>query len=137
MFIPQSATQSFLEGALSRLSPEDLGARRRYSPVLSGEGSLHSTTVADAQEDELCYIALLRKQTNDADLLRTMLAGNRALYEVARNAGGTLYPFAALDMKPADWRQHYGSQLSALVHAKRRHDPDRVFAAAPDLAGGA
>jgi cytokinin dehydrogenase len=85
------------------------------------------------QEEYVSYIALLRAETNDRDVIARMLAGNRMLYEYARDAGGALYPFAAVEMTPADWRRHYGERLEGLIRAKRRYDPHGVFASAAAL----
>jgi hypothetical protein len=32
-----------------------------------------------------------------------------------------------------DWRRHYGARWHDLARAKRRHDPDAVFASGPQL----
>jgi FAD/FMN-containing dehydrogenase len=32
-----------------------------------------------------------------------------------------------------DWRRQYGAQWHAVEHAKRRYDPDAVFASGPNL----
>src|SRR5918996_6642747 len=45
----------------------------------------------------------------------------------------TLYPFAALELSPVDWQQHYGPIWPALARAKRRYDPDGVLASGPDV----
>lgn len=86
------------------------------------------------QEDQLvCYTALLRSPTSDPEALARTLAGNRTLYEENRRAGGTLYPFAAVELIRQDWRRHYGAQWHELAKAKRRYDPDAVFASGPKL----
>jgi cytokinin dehydrogenase len=83
------------------------------------------------RESSFMYIALIRSETNDADALARMLAGNRALYEQCREQGGTLYPFAAVAMTRGDWERHYGEHLQALRKAKHRYDPANVFASGP------
>jgi FAD/FMN-containing dehydrogenase len=76
---------------------------------------------------------MLRTPTTDPNPVARMLAGNRTLFERSRDLGGTLYPFAALELSSLDWRQHYGAAWPALAQAKRRYDPDGVFASGPDL----
>ena len=66
-------------------------------------------------------------------MLAQMLAVNRTLYELSRSAGGTLYPFAAVELTQEDWRRHYGAQWQDLAKAKRRYDPDAVLASGPRL----
>jgi Cytokinin dehydrogenase 1, FAD and cytokinin binding len=59
--------------------------------------------------------------------------------EIARStistaaAAGTLYPFAAIELTREDWRRHYGAQWHSIEQAKRRDDPDAVFASGPNL----
>lgn len=84
-------------------------------------------------EDHFCYAALLRNETTDPGVIAQMLSGNRALFEYNRGIGGTLYPFAALEMQSPDWRRHYGPQWRALVKAKHRHDPHQLLASGPNL----
>jgi cytokinin dehydrogenase len=83
-------------------------------------------------EQLVCYAALLRSPTSDPDALTRTLAGNRELYESNRS-GGTLYPFAAIELTREDWRRHYGAQWHTLEQAKGRYDPDAVFASEPNL----
>jgi hypothetical protein len=53
---------------------------------------------------------------------------NRRLYEAAKELGGTLGPFGYMPMSAADWRTHFGPRWEELTEAKRRYDPDGVFA---------
>jgi FAD/FMN-containing dehydrogenase len=71
--------------------------------------------------------------TSDRELVARGLAGNRVLYDLNRNGGGVLYPFAAIELTREDWRRHYGAQWRAIEQAKRRYDPDAVFASGPNL----
>jgi cytokinin dehydrogenase len=59
-----------------------------------------------------------------ADLAATegLVAGNRAVYEQVRAAGGTLYPVSALPMGAGDWRRHFGSAYGRLARARRTFD---------------
>jgi FAD/FMN-containing dehydrogenase len=82
------------------------------------------------------YLAILRTETNDTDAIARMLSGNRTLFEYNRSIGGTLYPFAAVEMTQSDWRRHYGPAWPALVNAKQRYDRAGVFASGPDLRWG-
>jgi hypothetical protein len=55
---------------------------------------------------------VLRTPTTDPSLVARMLAGNRSLFERNRDLGGTLYPFAALELSGQEWQQHYGTGLA-------------------------
>lgn len=131
--MPQSAATSFVEKALPRLTPDDLGGLQAMR-VFFWKRTAFTRPLFRLPEDLLvCYTALLRSPTTDSEALARTLAGNRTLYEHTRSAGGTLYPFAAVEMTQQDWRRHYGAHWHELVQAKHRHDPDNVFASGPDL----
>jgi cytokinin dehydrogenase len=75
---------------------------------------------------------VLHTPTTDPSLDARMLAGNRSLFERNRDLGGTLYPFAALELSGQEWQQHYGTCWPALARAKRRYDPAFVLASGPN-----
>jgi FAD/FMN-containing dehydrogenase len=131
--IPQSAAAKFIEDMLRRLTARDLGTAAALRVFFLNRAPFTRPLLRIPQEDAFDYVALLRTETDDSHALGRMLAGNRSLFESCRDAGGTLYPFAAVRMSADDWVQHYGPCLRALRHARRRYDPDRVFAAGWEL----
>jgi cytokinin dehydrogenase len=133
LLMPASATKSFLGKMLSRFTADDLGGVQGIRLFFWKRASFTRPLLRLPREQLVCYAALLRSPTNDPEALARTLAGNRELYEINRRAGGTVYPFAAVELTRQDWRRHYGAQWHALVRAKRRHDPDGVFASGPDL----
>lgn len=136
LMVPGAAAVSFLERSLPRLRADDLGGicgmriflwpRERFTRPLF--------RVPDA--DSVVYLAMLRAETDDVATLSQQLTGNRALFEANRALGGTLYPYAALELRRSDWQRHYGEAWRKLVRAKRRYDPDSVFVSGPNLFGG-
>lgn len=133
IFLPQSAAKSFIGAMLPRLTPQDLGTATAMRLFFLRAAPLGRPLVRLPQEETLNYLAVLRTETNDSDVLERMLSGNRTLLQGCRDIGGTLYPFAAVEMAQADWEQHYGPRFPALLDAKRRYDPQRVFASGPNL----
>ncbi|MCD9874581.1 hypothetical protein [Streptomyces guryensis] len=56
------------------------------------------------------------------DVVRLLVAANRAAYERARAVGGVLHPVGAQPMTPGDWRAQFGPAWDELVRAKARYD---------------
>jgi cytokinin dehydrogenase len=78
---------------------------------------------------------VLRAPTTNRAVIARLLEGNRALFESNRDIGGTHYLFGAVEMSRSDWQRHYDASWPALSAAKRRYDPDNVFASGPDVFG--
>ncbi|MEP7048755.1 MAG: FAD-binding protein [Pseudomonadota bacterium] len=57
-----------------------------------------------------------------------MLARNRALFEKARNLGGTRYSIGSVEFDKKDWIQQYGLNYFLLKALKERFDPDALLA---------
>jgi FAD/FMN-containing dehydrogenase len=124
----------FLDAALPRLHAGDLGAATALR-VFSWKRELFTRALFRVPDAEICvYVAMLRAEAAERHMVARMLAGNRALFEQNRALGGTLYPFSALELTRDDWREHYQKSWHALIAAKRRYDPDHVFASGPDVA---
>lgn len=133
LLMPQSQATSFIGKALPRLTAEDLGGVQGIRLFFWKRASFTRPLLRLPDEQLVCYAALLRSPTSDDESLARTLAGNRALYDLNRRGGGTLYPFAAIELTREDWRRHYGRQWHTIEHAKRRYDPDAVFASGPNL----
>jgi FAD/FMN-containing dehydrogenase len=62
-----------------------------------------------------------------------MLARNRALFEQARDLGGTRYPIGSLEFDRDDWEEHYGREWRDFKRAKRRYDPSNILSPGPGI----
>jgi cytokinin dehydrogenase len=133
LLMPQSAATEFVSKTLPRLTPEDLGGVQGIRMFFWKRTSFALPLFRLPDEPLTCYTALLRSPTSDPEMLARTVAGNRTLYEHNRANGGVLYPFAAVELTQEDWRRHYGAQWHELAKAKRRYDPDAVFASGPQL----
>jgi cytokinin dehydrogenase len=131
--IPGSTAASFLVAMLPRLTAEELGTVSGIRVFFWKRGPFGRPLFRLPDEETFLYMAVLRTPTTDPTLVARMLAGNRALFERNREAGGTLYPFSAVKVSAIEWQRHYGAAWSALSRAKRRYDPDHVLASGPDL----
>lgn len=56
-----------------------------------------------------------------------LMQANRKAYAACVAAGGVQYPSAALNMRPSDWRRHFGRVWTTFEALRRRYDPDRLF----------
>jgi cytokinin dehydrogenase len=124
---------SFIGTMLPRLTADDLGTASGIRVFFWKEGPFARPLFRLPREATFVYVAALRTPTTDPSLVARMLAGNRTLFERSRDLGGTLYPFAALELSGREWQQHYGAAWPALARAKRRYDPDLVLASGPNL----
>jgi cytokinin dehydrogenase len=131
--VPGSAAASFLGAIVPHLTAANLGTAAGLRAFFWKKGPFRRPLFRRPAEETAVYVALLRAPTTDRALVARMLAGNRTLFERNRELGGTLYPFSAVGLSGAEWQQHYGTAWPALIRAKRRHDPDGVFASGPDL----
>jgi cytokinin dehydrogenase len=144
-FNPQPWLFTFLRGSNAEqvageilrglLSGEDIGpfCRITYYPMLTGA---FRTRLVRLPEDHAVFpFNLVRiPATNEAAMAEQMLAGNRALYDRIRGAGGVLYPVSAFPMSSDDWREHFGSRWwPLLVEARRRYDPANLLTPGYDL----
>lgn len=131
--IPGSAATALIGDLLPRLTPDDLGTATVMQLFFWKRALFTRPLLRLPAEENFVGLAMLRTQTSDADVVARMLAGNRTLFKQNRSLGGTHYPFSALELSRRDWRLHFGSDWDALVRAKRRHDPDNIFASGPDI----
>jgi cytokinin dehydrogenase len=131
--IPGSAAASFIGEMLTRLTPEDLGTASAIRVSFWKRAPFARPLLRIPAEDTSVYVVIQRTETTDPDVIARMLRGNRTLFERNREIGGMLYPFSALELSPRDWERHYGPRWAALADAKRRYDPDQVFASGPNL----
>jgi FAD/FMN-containing dehydrogenase len=133
LYVPGSAASAFFDELLPRLTPTDLGTALTIRLFLWPRAPFTRPLFRLPAADTVVYMALLRTPTADPGVVDRMLSANRTLFELNRSLGGTHYPFSVLQLSPQDWERHYGPYWGQLVTAKRRHDPDNVFASGPDI----
>lgn len=124
-FLPASRTRDVVAATLAGLTVADTG----QGPVLLypfRTAPLRRPFVEVPAEPVAFLFSLLRTTVPPATVA-AQLAGNRALYERARDAGGKRYPIGAVELTPRDWVDHYGRDYPAVVAAKAAWDPGRVL----------
>lgn len=135
LFVPGSAASRFVAEALPRLNANDLGGAAALRLFHLKEERFNRPLLRIPREETFVYAALIRAEAKGRGEVSRVLAGNRTLFDRNRALGGTLYPFCAVELTAKDWRRHYGDALHGLTAAKRRYDPDHVFASGPDWLG--
>ncbi|HEV2782804.1 MAG TPA: FAD-binding protein [Actinophytocola sp.] len=127
LFLPGPATDALVAGALDGLTPADTGGGPiLLYPVPRARLTRPFVVVPDSAVVFLFAILRMVSPPDDA-VVQRLLRANRALYDRARAAGGTLYPVSALPMSPADWRAHLGAAYPRFARAKSRFDPRNVL----------
>jgi len=130
--LPASAATQFIESVLPRLNESDLGTYN-VAQIFSWRSSrFRQPLMRVPREQKLVGFALIRYAANASEV-ELMLKANRRLFEESRALGGTLYPFSAVKLSRAEWRQHYGEDFRLLASAKRCFDPQNVLASGPDI----
>lgn len=133
LLLPGSSALAFIDNALPRLTPDDLGTGDVIQVFFWPRDPFTRPLFRVPAENTMIGFVILRTQTTDPAVVDRMVAGNRTLFDQNRAVGGTHYPFSALDLDRRDWKQHYGAAWNELVAAKRRFDPDNVLASGPDI----
>lgn len=124
-FLPASRTGDVVAATLAGLTVADTG----QGPVLLypfRTAPLRRPLVEVPSEPVAFLFSLLRTTVPPATVAE-QVAGNRALYERARDAGGKRYPIGSVDLSPRDWVDHYGPDYPAVLAAKAAYDPRRVL----------
>lgn len=124
-FLPASRTRDVVAATLDGLTVADTG----QGPVLLypfHTAPLHRPFVRVPREPVAFLFSLLRT-TVPPTTAAEQLAGNRWLYERARDAGGKRYPVGSVELTRRDWVDHYGPVWPAVVAAKAAWDPRRVL----------
>ncbi|MEA3154219.1 MAG: cytokinin dehydrogenase [Betaproteobacteria bacterium] len=84
-------------------------------------------------EDFVVRFQLSRMPPSTFTNMESLLRSNRALYERARDVGGTRLTTSALPFSQADWMDHYGPVWPWLSDMKKYFDPNRVLTPGPGM----
>jgi cytokinin dehydrogenase len=125
LFLPASVVDDFASEVLAELAPQNVLWPILLYPFWTRRSTRPMLQLPD--EPVVYLLALLRTAPPVPAVVEAMLAANRALYEQARDVGGTQYPIGAIPFRRADWVEHFGDQWRKLVAAKRRYDPNRIL----------
>jgi FAD/FMN-containing dehydrogenase len=130
MFLPGSATDAFVSGVMAGLTEADIGASGVILLYPLPRRVLRAPLLRVPDEPVIFLFSLLRTSAPDSGgalSADVMLAGNRALFERARDLGGYEYPVGSIPMTRHDWRQHFGPRWPFLAAARRHYDPRGIL----------
>lgn len=126
LFLPDHATDPFVDGIMADLTQADLGASGLILtyPVPTEVLTTPLFRVPDAPT--IFLVAALRFAASGATA-EQMVQSNRRWYDAAVSLGGTSYPVGAIPFTDDDWRKHLGGARPQLAAAEARYDPHLVL----------
>ncbi|MFF7162129.1 FAD-binding protein [Streptomyces sp. NPDC008086] len=128
LLLPEAAVASFVPAVLAEDAQRGLRCCGTVQLRPLSARTLRAPLLRRPEGELLCLLALMRTAPPAApDVVRRMVAANRALYERARAVGGVLHPVGALPMAPGDWRAHFGPRWPELLRAKDQYDPRHIL----------
>lgn len=133
--VPGSAVDAFVGWVEETLEPLADGDGFQILMLPFKTGRFVRPLFRAPDEEKVVQLGILRTAPDDPAVVEEIVAYNRTLYDRNRDLGGTNYPISAVRLTRDDWEHHYGPHWGRLLRAKRRHDPDNVFASGPDIFG--
>jgi FAD/FMN-containing dehydrogenase len=130
MFLPGSETDAFVSGVMADLTEADIGASGVILLYPLRRSALQAPLLRVPDEPVIFLFSLLRTaapDTGGALSTDVLLRDNRALFERARDHGGSQYPIGSIPVTPRDWREHFGPEWPFLAAARRRYDPGGIL----------
>jgi cytokinin dehydrogenase len=135
VFLPASRTTTYVKSVLQTLTPEDLGPDGGFI-LLFPVRNLSPDAIAfrlPRDENVFLFDILTSGLSSDPSYVSTHLAKARAIFEAARDVGGTLYPIGSTPMRRSDWIRQYGPLYPLLAASKALYDPDMILAPGPSI----
>jgi cytokinin dehydrogenase len=135
IFLPASKTSAYVKSVLQTLTPADLGPDGGFI-LLFPVKNLFPDAIAfrlPREENVFLFDVLTSGLSSDANYTPTHLAKARAIFEGARNVGGTLYPIGSTPMTRSDWIRQYGPLYPLLAASKVLYDPDMLLTPGPAI----
>src|SRR5262249_44551475 len=107
IYLPGSKVHSFVDDTLSTLTPAAVGAVGFILLFPVRNHAPNAPAFRLPNEDLVFLFDVLTSGVFDDSYLAAQMARTRAMYERARDIGGTLYPIGSTPMSHADWVAHY------------------------------
>lgn len=133
LILPYPAIDTFVTEVEGTLKPVTEGDNFSILLIPMKPGRFTRPLFRAPASDHAVQFGILRFTPLDPQLIDSLLAFNRTLYDRCRELGGTYYPISAVQLSRQDWEQHYGPQWDRLQAAKECFDPHNVFASGPDI----
>ncbi|WP_035306321.1 FAD-binding protein [Actinokineospora inagensis] len=130
LFLPDKATDSYVEELLSKLTPADTG----NGPILLYPFSRKRLTrpMVSVPDSPVVFILSILRVVAPSDdaMVQKLLTDNRNAYERALSVGGAQYPIGSIPSRSGDWARHYGASYPRLRRLKAKYDPSGILAPA-------
>jgi cytokinin dehydrogenase len=126
-FLPDAATDEFLNQLVVELNPEDLGPGGLILvyPIFS---ALMTTPLLQMPAAPIVFlVGVLRTSPTTETAVRQAVSDNRIWYDQASSVGGTAYQVGSIPFTRADWINHFGEQWSSFAAADERYDPHQIL----------
>jgi FAD/FMN-containing dehydrogenase len=137
MWLPDDVAESFVGDTLDGMTPEDVGPTGflLLFPLKASAFTRPLFRVPKQSRYVYLFDILTAAATPgpDPEFEAEMLARNRALFEEARDLGGTRYPIGSVEFSHADWVRHYGRAWNDFKRAKKQYDPGNILGPGPGI----
>ncbi|HMI85587.1 MAG TPA: FAD-binding protein [Polyangiaceae bacterium] len=135
VFLPASKTSAYVKSVLQNLTAADLGPDGGFILLFPVKNMFPETIAFRLPREEKAFLfdILTSGSFSDPNYVPSHLAKARAVFEGAREIGGTLYPIGSTPMSKSDWIRQYGIIYPALALAKTLFDPDRILTPGPGI----
>jgi cytokinin dehydrogenase len=137
MFLPDAVAESFTGEVIPTLTPEDMGPTGFMLLFGLRRSAFERRLLRLPCDGEWVWLFDILTAAPapgpNPEFEARMLARNRALFEAARDLGGTRYPIGSVEFSRADWAEHYGEVWHDFKRWKRRFDPDGILAPGPGI----
>ena len=135
VFVPASKVSGFVKTTLQTLTAADLGPDGGFILLFPVKNLFPEAVAFRLPQEEKVFLfdILTSGSFSDPTYVSTHLAKARAVFEGARNLGGTLYPIGSTPMSKSDWIRQYGPLYPVLVLSKALFDPDRILTPGPGI----
>jgi cytokinin dehydrogenase len=134
VLLPDSTAEGYIAEVLPTLTPADVGTTGFMLMFPIRRSGITRPFFRIPEDDGTDFIYLFDILTSSETpgpnpaFVELMLERNRALFELARDAGGTRYPIGALEFDAADWAAQYGDSWSDFRQRKQQYDPHDLLA---------
>ena len=135
VFLPASKTSGFIKTVLQTLTPAYLGPDGGFILLFPVKNLFPQGIALRLPHEEKVFLfdVLTSGSFSDPTYVSSHLAKARAIFEAARDIGGTLYPIGSTPMAKGDWIRQYGALYPLLAASKALFDPDRILTPGPDI----
>lgn len=125
-FLPDSATDVFLDRLIAGLTVEDVGGSGLVLCYPMWTDAVR-TPLARLPDEPVAFLVGLLRSSVDTPAAARAAAGNVERNRAARSVGGVAYPVSTVGYRHEDWVLHFGPSWPMFAAAKQRFDPSGIL----------